>query len=134
MERPILHFPMVRIHDIAEEAREAGKTVSTQTVETDPSVSKRPPLLHLSSKKSQTLPSSWHRMEMTSSLKPPTHQQPRRISMASGSIRIPPEQDYGIYLLSTLLLSTIYNTAQCLKLIGLHCPKYRTNRIFAPIG
>ena len=99
MERPILHFPMVRIHDIAEEAREAAKTVSTQTLETtDPSaaaVSSPYYNLHLgpsSKKSSQTLPS----LRMTS-LKPATHQHQRRrrISMVSGSIRIPPEDNYG---------------------------------------
>ena len=88
MERPILHFPMVRIHHIAvEEAREAAKTVSTQTLETDPSASP-----NYYSKKSQQ---TWPSLRMTS-LKPATHQQPRRrISMVSGSIRIPPEDNYG---------------------------------------
>ena len=88
MERPILHFPMVRIHHIAvEEAREAAKTVSTQTLETDPSASP-----NYYSKKSQQ---TWPSLRMTS-LKPATHQQPRRrISMVSGSIRIPPEDNYS---------------------------------------
>ena len=103
MERPILHFPMVRIHHIAvEEAREAAKTVSTQTLETDPSSP------NYYSKKSQQ---TWPSLRMTS-LKPATHQQPRRrISMVSGSIRIPPEDNYS-YGSTTYIYSSIHVFSQ----------------------
>ena len=94
MDRPILHFPMVRIHDIAEGAREAAKTIATQT-EAVESVSQVSPLSSQPLRPRLARPLNPHRskqrMDMTS-LKQP--HQTRRVSMASGSIRIPPE-DYG---------------------------------------